>query len=163
MLSWSNAKYKLTLGIGSLAVAGMLAELWRDVFPVWAALTIALLPLVVFVFVHPGGLPARLVRIAHIAASVWYVVVAVGLLVALTDRPASAPRVAGVSLVRSGGRSAVRHRPASGGSRQVSAARHHRGHRRRTSGCRWTKQVVEKSRPNKRATADVAGLYAILC
>jgi sulfite exporter TauE/SafE len=84
VLSWSNAKYKLTVGVGSLAVAGMLSELWRDVLPVWVALAIALLPLVAFVFVHPGELPARVVRIAHVAASVWYAVVAVGLLVALT-------------------------------------------------------------------------------
>ena len=83
MLSWSNAKYKLTLGVGSLAVAGMLSELWRDVLPVWVALAIALLPLVVFVFVHPDELPTRVVRVAHVAASVWYVVVAVGLLVTL--------------------------------------------------------------------------------
>lgn len=83
MLSWSNTKYKLTLGVGTLAVTGMLSELWRDELPVWVALTIALLPIVVFVFVHPGELPDRVVRIAHVAASVWYVVVAVGLLVAL--------------------------------------------------------------------------------
>ena len=83
MLSWSNAKYKLTLGVGSLAVAGMLSELWRDVMPVWAILTIALLPLVVFLFIHPGESPARVVRIAHIVAAVWFVVVAAGLLVAL--------------------------------------------------------------------------------
>src|SRR5262245_42433889 len=83
VLSWSNAKYKLTLGVGSLAIAGMLSELWREVLPVWVALAIALLPLVVFVFVHPGELPTRVVRIAHVAASIWYAVVAVGLLVAL--------------------------------------------------------------------------------
>ena len=88
VLSWSNAGYKLTLGVGSLAVAGMLSELWRDVLPPWVALAITLLPLAVFVFVHPGELPARVVRVAHVAASVWYVVVAVGLLVALaTVRP----------------------------------------------------------------------------
>lgn len=69
MLSWSNTKFKLTLGAGTLAVTGMLSELWWDVLPVWVALGIALLPLVVFVFVHPGELPARLVRIAHIPTS----------------------------------------------------------------------------------------------
>jgi hypothetical protein len=84
VLSWSNAKYKLTLGVGGLAVAGMLSELWRDVLPIWVILVLALLPLVLFVFVHPGEMPARVVRVAHIAASVWYFAVAVGLLVALT-------------------------------------------------------------------------------
>ena len=87
MLSWSDAKYKLTLGLGSLAFAGMLSELWRDVLPVWAVLAVAVLPLVVFVFVHPGELPAQAVRVAHVAASVWYLVVAVGLLVALAAVP----------------------------------------------------------------------------
>ena len=88
MLSWSNAKYKLTLGFGSLAIAGMLSELWQDVLPVWVALAIALLPLLMFVFVHPGELPARVVCVAHVAASVWYAVVSLGLLVALaTVRP----------------------------------------------------------------------------
>jgi len=40
-------------------------------------------PLVVFVFVHPGELPARVVRVAHVAASIWYALVAVALLFAL--------------------------------------------------------------------------------
>lgn len=83
VLSWSNAKYKLTLGLGCLAIAGMLSELWPDVLPVWVAVAIALLPLVIFVFIHPGELPVRLVRVAHVVASVWYTVVAVGLLIAL--------------------------------------------------------------------------------
>ncbi|MFL5330267.1 MAG: hypothetical protein ACJ8C4_15305 [Gemmataceae bacterium] len=50
MLSWSNVKYKMTLGVGSLAIAGMLSELLREVLPVWVALGVGLLPLGVFVF-----------------------------------------------------------------------------------------------------------------
>ena len=92
VLSWSNAKYKLTLGVGSLAIAGMLAELWGDVLPVWMALVIALVPPVVFVFVHPGELPARFVGLAHTAASIWYVVVAIGLVVALATTAKPLPR-----------------------------------------------------------------------
>lgn len=84
MLSWSNAKYKLTLGVGSLAIAGMLSELVGDALPVWAIPVVGLLPLAVFVFVHPGELPARVVRVAHVAASLWYGVVAVGLMAATT-------------------------------------------------------------------------------
>jgi hypothetical protein len=85
MLSWSNAKYKLTLGVGTLAIAGMLSELWRDVIPIWLVVTIALVPLALFVFVHPGELPSRIVRVTHVIASVWYVLVACGLLVALAS------------------------------------------------------------------------------
>jgi hypothetical protein len=83
MLNWSDEWYKLTLGVGSLAVAGMLSELWGNVLPFWVVLTVALMPLLVFVFVHPGELPAGVVRVAHVSASVWYVAVAAGLSVAL--------------------------------------------------------------------------------
>ena len=84
MLSWSDTKYKFTIGVGTLAIAGMSSELWRDVLPIWVLLVLALPPLTVFVFVHPGELSARLVRIAHVAASVWYLVVGGGQLVALS-------------------------------------------------------------------------------
>lgn len=83
MLSWSNTGYKLTLGVGSLVIVGMLSELWQDVLPAWAGLSIALLPLLLFVFVHPGELPARVVCVAHVLAAIWYLVLAVGLAVLL--------------------------------------------------------------------------------
>ena len=56
------------------------------------ALAIALGPFVVFVFVHPGELPARFVGVAHVAASIWYVLVAVGLMVALATAVRPLPR-----------------------------------------------------------------------
>lgn len=84
MLNWSNREYRFTLGLGSLALAAMLSGFWRDVLPAWSAVAIALLPLVVFVFIRPGELPARVVLVAHVLASVWYVVVAAGLLVVLS-------------------------------------------------------------------------------
>jgi uncharacterized membrane protein len=83
VLNWSNDGYKLTLGIGSLAIAGMLSDLAGKKLPVWVALPMALLPLVVFVLVHPGELSPRVVRLAHIFASVWYLLLAAGLLVTL--------------------------------------------------------------------------------
>jgi hypothetical protein len=92
VLSWSNSGYKLTLGVGSLAIAGMLSELWRDVLPAWAALAIALVPLVMFVFTHPGELPVGIVLVAHVVGSVWYVVVAAGLLIVLLSRAGPLPR-----------------------------------------------------------------------
>jgi hypothetical protein len=70
VLSWSNTGYKLTLGVGSLMIAGMLSELWQDVLPAWAGVSIALLPVVLFVFVHPGELPARVVWVAHVLAAI---------------------------------------------------------------------------------------------
>lgn len=83
MLNWSDTNYKLTLGVGSLAIAGMLAERWQNVLSVWVILVIALLPFVVFVFVRPGELPDWSIRIAHVAASVWYVASVIGALVSL--------------------------------------------------------------------------------
>ncbi len=83
--------YKGTLGVGSLAIAGMLSALWQDV-SVWIALVIALVPFVVFVFVHPGELPSRFVVVAQTAASIWYPLVAVGLFVALAGATKPLPR-----------------------------------------------------------------------
>jgi hypothetical protein len=50
-------------------------------------MVIALLPLVTFVFVHPGELPPRLVRYSHAFASIWYMAVAMMLLVGLFTGP----------------------------------------------------------------------------
>lgn len=89
MLNWSDTSYKFTLGLGSLAIVGLLSELFRPQLSVWIAMVIALLPFVVFVFTHPGELPDRLVAIAHVAASSWYLLTVTGLLFALAvvDRP----------------------------------------------------------------------------
>jgi hypothetical protein len=92
VLSWSNAKYKLTLGVGSIAIVGMLAELWKGVLSFWLVLPIALLPLVAFVFCHPSELPAWFVRIAHVGGSIWYMVVATGLLIVLATNDKPLPR-----------------------------------------------------------------------
>lgn len=86
MLSWSDTQYKFTFGIGSLATTAVMAELWDAVLSVWVILPVALLPLSVFVFVRPDEMPVRFVRVAHVFASVWYVltvaVVSVGLCLA---------------------------------------------------------------------------------
>ena len=83
MLSWSNTAYKFTLGIGSLAVAAMLADLTQAKLPAWIAIAAELLPFALFVFVRPEELPARAVRIVHVVASVWYMIATVGLLIML--------------------------------------------------------------------------------
>lgn len=80
MLNWKKSTYKLTLGIGTLAVAGMLSERWQRDLPFWVVLVISSLPLVIFIFFRPDELPERVVRIGHVAASMWYVVVAAALL-----------------------------------------------------------------------------------
>lgn len=87
VLNWKNSTYKLTLGIGTLAVAGMLSERWQRDLPFWGVLVISILPLVIFVFFRPDELPERVVRIAHVAASMWYVVVAAVLLADLFAMP----------------------------------------------------------------------------
>lgn len=121
MLSWSNASYRLTLGVGGLATTGMLSELWGNLLPFWAILVVALLPFVVFVFVHPGELPDGIVRLAHVLAAV---VCDCGMRPnhRPRDRPAYAPRLANLPYLRSCRCGSVRHRPVSGCSRPVSLA-----------------------------------------
>jgi hypothetical protein len=87
MLNWSDTKYKFTFGIGSLAMTAIMAELWKPILPIWVIMVVALLPLVVFVFVRPDGMPAGFVRAAHVFASAWYVVSVVALSVGLCLTP----------------------------------------------------------------------------
>src|SRR5687767_2249696 len=76
MLNWSNGAYKLTLGIGSLAMTAIMADLWKSRLPFWAIGTVAMLPFLVFIFVRPGELSAGFVRGAHVFAAAWYVIAA---------------------------------------------------------------------------------------
>lgn len=87
VLNWTNSTYKLTAGIGTLAVAGMLSERWQRDLPFWGVLVISIVPLVIFIFFRPDELPDRVVRIAHLVASIWYFVVAVALLADLFAMP----------------------------------------------------------------------------
>lgn len=86
MLHWSNIKYKFTLGIGALAIAGMMSELWQREVSLWLVLGIAMWPLILFVLVEPGDLPWRLVRFAHVVASLHYLTVIVVLLTLYLDQ-----------------------------------------------------------------------------
>jgi hypothetical protein len=72
MLNWSNTIYKLTLGVGALGMVILMRVLLIPVLPVWCALAIALLPVGVFLVFRPGIMNARIVRYAHVAASIWY-------------------------------------------------------------------------------------------
>lgn len=87
MLTWSNGKIKCTLGIGGFATTALMAELWKSVLPVWGVMSIALLPVVVFIFVRPGELPARIVRVAQTCAALWYILTVVTLLIAMLRLP----------------------------------------------------------------------------
>jgi hypothetical protein len=116
MLSWSSTAYKFTLGIGSLGIAAAMAELWKPVLPIWMIMVIALLPLLVFVFVHPSELPDGFVRTAHVFASAWYVLSVIALSVGLYFGLAHLP------VVRRGGVGSVHDR-----SRQSRARAIHVG------------------------------------
>jgi hypothetical protein len=83
MLDWPNQIYKLTLGAGALAMVGMMGEFRPGQLPVWAVIAVALGPFIVFVFVKADELPPRVVRFAHVGASLWYVAEAIGLLVTM--------------------------------------------------------------------------------
>lgn len=87
MLSWSDIKYRFTLGLGSLATTAIMAELWKPTLPLWVILVVALLPLVIFIFVHPEEMPAGFVRVAHVFASAWYVLSVVVLSIGLWMAP----------------------------------------------------------------------------
>jgi hypothetical protein len=81
MLSWPFPAIKLTVGVGTLAVTGMLAELWGGRLPVWLTAAVAVFPFALFVLVRPGELPDRLGRAAHFVAAVWYLAVGAVVLV----------------------------------------------------------------------------------
>jgi hypothetical protein len=83
MLEWSLLKYKFTLGLSCLGMAGAMSELWKPQLAVWAVLAICLIPLTLFVFFDPADLPARWVRFAHLFGSLWFVLLAIILTVAL--------------------------------------------------------------------------------
>jgi hypothetical protein len=83
MLNWSNTTYKFTLGIGGLAITGMMAELWQKALPFWGILIIAVTPLALFVFANPNDMPVRFARIAHAVGAIWYMIAAFGALFAL--------------------------------------------------------------------------------
>ena len=87
MLNWSNAQYRFTFGIGSLATTAIMAELWKPLIPIWVMLVVALLPVTVFVFVRPDEMPSGFVRAAHVFASAWYVASVVALSVGLYLAP----------------------------------------------------------------------------
>jgi hypothetical protein len=74
MLNWSNFGYKLTFGIGALGMAGIAGGLFRDVVPLWCLILIAIAPLVIFLFFRHEYISARLVRVAHLIAVIWYLV-----------------------------------------------------------------------------------------
>src|SRR5262249_22145981 len=83
MLNWSDSLYALTLGMGSMAFAGMMSELLNRNMAIWCVLAIGLLPVTLFVFVHPDEVSAPIVRYAHLAASIWYVAAAAVLLITM--------------------------------------------------------------------------------
>ena len=79
MISWSNTSLKFTSGIGCLCTAGLLADITAKAMPAWLAVGLSLLPLAVFVLLQPGEMPVFLVRTAQVAASIWYLGLAVTL------------------------------------------------------------------------------------
>lgn len=72
-LAWSNARLKITLGIGSLGLAALMGELYGKSLPFWVVLPVVLLPLCIFLFVQPNeGLADRWVRRLQAFGAFWY-------------------------------------------------------------------------------------------
>jgi cellobiose-specific phosphotransferase system component IIC len=79
MINWSNYAYKFTVGIGTLCLAALLAELWAKSLSVWVAIALAIVPIALFVVARPDDMPVALVRAAQVVASLWYLVLALSL------------------------------------------------------------------------------------
>jgi hypothetical protein len=87
MLNWSTGAYKMTIGVGALGMAGIMADLWEKRVPFWFVATIAMFPFLVFLLVRPGELSDRFVRVAHAFASLWYIAAATVLAVVMFGAP----------------------------------------------------------------------------
>jgi len=72
MIAWSNTKLKFTSGIGTASTAALLSEVTSRTMPVWLAMVIAALPLVVFAFVQPDVLPRAIVLPCQVFGALWY-------------------------------------------------------------------------------------------
>ena len=76
MIAWSNTQLKFTAGIGALGVAALIGDISHQALPVWLAISAALLPLVIFLFVRPDEMPRSVVLPLQVFASLWYLVLA---------------------------------------------------------------------------------------
>jgi hypothetical protein len=87
MLNWSNTAYKFTLGVGALAMTGLIGDVWDENLPIWCVMLICVLPIAAFIFARPGELPERWVLTAHVLGSLWYLGWAIFLLARLLAAP----------------------------------------------------------------------------
>jgi FtsH-binding integral membrane protein len=87
MIAWSNTKLRFTSGIGALCTAGLLADVSRQTIPVWLAIMIALLPLVIFVFIRSDEMPRSVALPLQVFGSLWHLFLAVILSVAFFRLP----------------------------------------------------------------------------
>jgi hypothetical protein len=74
MLRWSGIQYKLTLGLGGIAMLLLIRHL-ADI-GVWYALVIGLLPFTVFLFADPADIKPKWSQLAQLFAALWYLVLA---------------------------------------------------------------------------------------
>jgi sulfite exporter TauE/SafE len=77
MIAWTNTKLKFTAGIGALCTTALLADISHQTLPVWLVISMALLPLIVFLFVRPDEMPRSVVLPLQIFAASWYLVLSV--------------------------------------------------------------------------------------
>jgi hypothetical protein len=79
MLNWSMTAYKFTLGSGSLGIAWLLSDLFRDILHPWVGVALAIVPLLMFLFAVPGELPEMLVSVLHSVGAIWYLALTITL------------------------------------------------------------------------------------
>ncbi|HEY4328550.1 MAG TPA: hypothetical protein VGN88_02350 [Phycisphaerae bacterium] len=87
MIEWSIAALRMTCGFGALCMAAMLAELSANKLPAWVAISVALVPLVAFIFVRPNEMSASVVRAFQLAASIYYFALATILTIMFFETP----------------------------------------------------------------------------
>jgi hypothetical protein len=77
MIAWSDNRLKFTSGIGALCTTALLADVSHETIPVWLAIAVAMMPLLIFLFMKPDELPRRVVLPLQVFASLWYLLLAV--------------------------------------------------------------------------------------
>src|SRR5262245_1019892 len=65
--------------ISMFGLAGYYSDVLRGHVPDWVAVGLLMVPMIVIIFVQWGETPDRVVAIAHLAAAVWFMTLALGM------------------------------------------------------------------------------------
>ncbi len=71
-MNWSGGALKATIGAGSLPVVAVLGDVLAQYVGVFGMIAIVLVPLMLLVFVKPGELDDKWVKLVHMTSVIWY-------------------------------------------------------------------------------------------